>query len=152
MRTTTRLIPSRTRNVGFLALNNPKSLHALTFDMVHYMHDVLQDWKQQQQQEQQQQQDDKDKSPLRAIVIKSTSAKRPAFCAGGDVKEIYEKENYRFFYDEYQLNHAIATSSVPIVSLWDGVVMGGGVGKNLPEYTRLDGIVDTILLFHMHAH
>ncbi|KAL3928034.1 MAG: hypothetical protein SGBAC_012823 [Bacillariaceae sp.] len=127
MRTTTRLIASRAENVGVLALNNPKSLHALTSDMVHYMHDILQDWKQQQQ----------DKSPLQAIVIKSTSAKRPAFCAGGDVKTIYEKENYRFFYDEYQLNHAIATSSIPIVSLWDGVVMGGGVGISIHGKYRI---------------
>mmetsp|Transcript_45342 Transcript_45342/g.109808 ORF Transcript_45342/g.109808 Transcript_45342/m.109808 type:complete len:85 (+) Transcript_45342:100-354(+) len=82
MRTTASLIPSNTGNLGVLALNNPKSLHALTFDMVHSMYDVLQDWKQ-------------DKF-LQAILIKSTNAKRPAFCAGGDVKAIYETENYRF--------------------------------------------------------
>jgi enoyl-CoA hydratase/carnithine racemase len=68
-------------------------------------------------------------SSLKAILFKSTDAKRPAFCAGGDVKAIFESRDPKFFYDEYQVNHAIATSSIPIISLWDGVVMGGGVGK-----------------------
>ncbi|CAJ1968012.1 unnamed protein product [Cylindrotheca closterium] len=123
MRTTTQLIPSKIGNLGVLALNNPKSMHALTFEMVHYMRDVLQAWKQ-------------DKS-LQTILIKSINSQRPAFCAGGDVKEIYEHENYRFFFDEYQVNHDIATSSIPIVSLWDGVVMGGGVGISIHGTYRI---------------
>lgn len=68
---------------------------------------------------------------------------KPAFCAGGDVKKVYlagiDKEDNKssltadFFRDEYQLNHMIATQAphMPQVSIWDGVVMGGGVGLSV---------------------
>jgi enoyl-CoA hydratase/carnithine racemase len=114
MRITNKLLPSRSGNLGILCLNHPKALHALTMDMIHGMQDVFQEWQ--------------NDSSLKAILIKSAEAKRPSFCAGGDVKTIYENADPSFFYDEYQVNYAIATSSIPIVSLWDGVVMGGGVG------------------------
>lgn len=113
---TQKLLRSRSGNLGILCLNHPKALHALTLDMVHAMHDAFQLWK--------------NDSSVKAIVIKSSEAKRPAFCAGGDVKSIFENADPTFFHDEYQVNHLIATSSIPIISLWDGVVMGGGVGKN----------------------
>ena len=66
---------------------------------------------------------------------------KPTFCAGGDVKAVYlaglQKDNNplpsNFFREEYQLNHLIATQSpdMPQVSLWDGIVMGGGVGLSV---------------------
>ncbi len=82
--------------------------------------------------------------------------KRKSFCAGGDVKGMYfagmglngrdedinakkaSQHGYgcrnlstaNFFRDEYQLNYKIATQSthIPQISIWDGIVMGGGVG------------------------
>ncbi len=66
---------------------------------------------------------------------------KPAFCAGGDVKKVYlagiGKEDKSlttdFFREEYQLNYMIATQAphLPQVSIWDGVVMGGGVGLSV---------------------
>lgn len=68
---------------------------------------------------------------------------KPAFCAGGDVKAVYlaglsKKEDDTkltadFFREEYQLNYQIATQPphMPQVSIWDGVVMGGGVGLSV---------------------
>jgi len=68
---------------------------------------------------------------------------KPAFCAGGDVKAVYlagiAKDDdgkalaADFFREEYMLNHQIATQPphVPQVSIWDGVVMGGGVGLSV---------------------
>ena len=64
---------------------------------------------------------------------------KPAFCAGGDVKAVYlaglsdtEKSlTAQFFREEYKLNYLIASQQVPQVSLWDGVVMGGGVGLSI---------------------
>ena len=122
MRFTTKLLPSRSGRLGVLQLNHPKALHALTLDMVYCMQDVLEEWYK--------------TDSLKAILIKSSEAKRPAFCAGGDVKTVYErglsKSNpQEFFYEEYKVNHAIATSPIPIISLWDGVVMGGGVGISI---------------------
>jgi 3-hydroxyisobutyryl-CoA hydrolase len=122
MRFTTKILPSRSSNLGILTLNHPKSLHALTMDMIHCLQDVFGQW-------------DNDPS-LKAILIKSSEAKRPSFCAGGDVKFVYQNvlsnsNPQDFFFQEYQVNHAIATSKLPIVSLWDGVVMGGGVGLSV---------------------
>ncbi len=36
-----------------------------------------------------------------------------------------------FFADEYRLNHALGTSSIPIVSYLNGITMGGGVGLSV---------------------
>lgn len=123
MRFTTKILPSRSSNLGVLTLNHPKALHALTIDMIHSLQDVFGQWS--------------SDPTLKAILIKgSPEAKRPAFCAGGDVKAVYENilsnsNPSDFFYQEYQVNHAIATSKLPIVSIWDGVVMGGGVGISI---------------------
>lgn len=61
---------------------------------------------------------------------------KPVFCAGGDVKSIYHNPTSlasTFFQEEYQLNYKIATQPhhIPQVSIWDGVVMGGGVGLSI---------------------
>ena len=73
---------------------------------------------------------------------------KPAFCAGGDVKAVYlagiSSSNNEsststtvmtadFFREEYKLNYVIATQSpyMPQISIWDGVVMGGGVGLSI---------------------
>jgi enoyl-CoA hydratase len=58
-----------------------------------------------------------------------------AFCAGGDVRDLYEAMARpgdpliaAFYRDEYTLNNRIKTYGKPYVALIDGVVMGGGVG------------------------
>ena len=75
---------------------------------------------------------------------------KPVFCAGGDVKSVYlcGKENTTtggyghrglltadFFREEYAVNHAIATqyerTKIPQISIWNGIVMGGGVGLSI---------------------
>eukprot|EP00934_Nitzschia_sp_Nitz4_P006212 Nitzschia sp. Nitz4//scaffold12_size214221//139023//140117//NITZ4_001513-RA/size214221-processed-gene-0.168-mRNA-1//-1//CDS//3329535059//6202//frame0 len=123
MRATTKLLPSRSGNLGIFQLNNPKALHALTGDMIWCFEDVLKEWT--------------GDSSLKAMLLKANNAeaKRPSFCAGGDVKAVWEEgmkgnidEASKFFFDEYQVNHALATYEKPIISLWDGVVMGGGAG------------------------
>jgi enoyl-CoA hydratase/carnithine racemase len=117
--------------------------------MVDCLQDVFQQWK-------------VDPS-LNAILIKSSSeeTKRQAFCAGGDMKSVYNQGlQYHqqqqqptsssssssalpppedFFYHEYKVNYDIANFNkfVPIVSLWDGVVMGGGVGISIHGKYRI---------------
>ena len=158
MRYTTKILPSLKGNVGIVSLNNPKSLHALTLDMIYCLQDVFNEWC-------------GTTSNVKAIVIKSNKPqpeeeeeestgddsnkktkkkRRPlAFCAGGDVKSVYQhgmdiknqvtRSNITtdiesdFFYQEYLVNHKIATcgSNPPIISLWDGIVMGGGVGISI---------------------
>jgi len=70
-----------------------------------------------------------------------------AFCAGGDVAEVREgvlEKNSRpadFFYDEYSLDYDIATlyerEKIVQIALWDGIVMGGGVGLSIHSPIRL---------------
>eukprot|EP00440_Ansanella_granifera_P003277 gb/GFBE01003568.1/.p1 GENE.gb/GFBE01003568.1/~~gb/GFBE01003568.1/.p1 ORF type:complete len:403 (+),score=94.27 gb/GFBE01003568.1/:1-1209(+) len=70
-----------------------------------------------------------------------------ALCAGGDVAEVrqgvLDGSSYPadFFFEEYQLDYAIATlyerTSILQVSLWDGIVMGGGVGLSIHSPIRI---------------
>jgi len=124
MRFTTKLLPSRSGNLGVLTLNHPKALHALTLDMIHSLQDVLQEWS---------------NSQIRCILLKSSQEdlKRPVFCAGGDVKAVWKERQADFFHQEYLVNHQIATMDIPIVSFWNGIVMGGGVGLSLPGKYRI---------------
>lgn len=140
MRYTTKLLPSRIGNMGILTLNNPESFHALTTDMIFALQDVLREWY--------------SDNTLQMILLKASntkSNKRPAFCAGGDVKRVYLSgrssdpsvgphgvgypgvETSEFFRHEYDVNHQMATHKdvLPQVSLWDGMVMGGGVGISI---------------------
>ncbi|KUM68106.1 enoyl-CoA hydratase/isomerase family protein [Streptomyces griseorubiginosus] len=109
------------RGVGRILLNRPKALNALTTDMVAAIDRVLAAW---------------EDIPLSAVVLASTSTK--AFCAGGDIRTIREhsltgdaEASERFFASEYRLNARIAEYRVPIVSLIDGLCMGGGLGLSV---------------------
>ena len=73
------------------------------------------------------------------IVLKGAGTK--AFCAGGDVVSLVKDEprgtRASFFYNEYQVNNMIATMKQPQVSLWNGVVMGGGFGVSIHGRYRM---------------
>src|SRR5579872_2367171 len=44
---------------------------------------------------------------------------------------------FEFFHTEYRLNHLLAVYGKPIVTVMDGVTMGGGVGVSLPADYRI---------------
>ena len=111
-------------SVGFITLNRPQALNALTLEMIRKMDPQLVAWA---------------KDPkIKAVAI--TGAGDRAFCSGGDVKTVaIESRNLRdgksngeltraFFREEYTLNHRIHTFPKPYVSLINGIVMGGGKG------------------------
>lgn len=108
-------------NVGIVTLNRPQALNALTHDMVIELHEQLDEW-------------EKEKDVL-AVLIQGAGEK--AFCAGGDIRKIYDAKNDRnleimdFFWDEYRLNHRIFHYPKPYIALLDGVTMGGGVGVSI---------------------
>ncbi|MCZ0985974.1 enoyl-CoA hydratase/isomerase family protein [Streptomyces diastatochromogenes] len=109
------------RGVGRILLNRPKALNALTTGMVAAIDRALVAW---------------EGTPLSAVVFAGSGAK--AFCAGGDIRTIREYSlagdadaSERFFATEYRLNARIAAYPVPIVSLIDGVCMGGGLGLSV---------------------
>ncbi|CAO3652031.1 unnamed protein product [Cunninghamella echinulata] len=118
------------KNLGVrdIILNRPKKLNALNLDMVRAMVPEIQSW---------------EKSDLaKIIVIKSEPG--TAFCAGGDVKTVVDlahdgklDEAAKFFEEEYQLDHFIATLETPFISIMDGVTMGGGVGLSVHAPFRI---------------
>ncbi|MDZ4322947.1 MAG: enoyl-CoA hydratase/isomerase family protein, partial [Alphaproteobacteria bacterium] len=67
-----------------------------------------------------------------------------AFCAGGDVRAVYnaKKEGHpqtcdAFFREEYTLNAYIHSYPKPYISLIDGIAMGGGLGVSINGSHRL---------------
>ncbi len=113
---------SKSGLVGYITLDNPKTLNALTHEMIHTLRACLQDLE-----------NDND---VQVIVLRSSNSR--AFCAGGDMKATRRQamENdwaglHTFFDEEYTLNLAIANCSKPYVSLIDGIAMGGGLGLSV---------------------
>ncbi len=106
---------------GLICLNRPKALNALTHDMALAIQSNLVDWV--------------DRDDIEQIVIQAAGDK--AFCAGGDVRRLYEQGKARdtgfleFYHDEYQLNTMIKRYPKPYVAIIDGIVMGGGVGVSV---------------------
>jgi enoyl-CoA hydratase/carnithine racemase len=108
-----------TNGIGFIALERPRALNALSTPMLHAVQAALDAWR--------------DDASVHAVVVYSPHSR--AFCAGGDIRFLYEAskagENAAidtFFIDEYKLNHAIFTYPKPYIALLNGVVMGGGMG------------------------
>ncbi|MFM0649491.1 enoyl-CoA hydratase/isomerase family protein [Paraburkholderia bryophila] len=105
--------------IGFIELERPKALNALSTGMIRAMHAALDQWR--------------DNPDVIAVVVRSQHPR--AFCAGGDIRFLYESAQRGehdardvFFIEEYQLNHAIFTYPKPYIALMNGVVMGGGMG------------------------
>lgn len=105
--------------LGRLTLNRPKALNALSHAMIEHLATALAGWQ--------------DTPDVDAVLLDGAGDR--GFCAGGDIRQLYEQivagntaDTSRFFRDEYRLNSAIATSVVPVVSIADGITMGGGIG------------------------
>ena len=107
---------------GFLTLNRPKALNALTLEMVRALRAALDAWA-------------ADPEVTRVVI---QGAGERAFCAGGDIRRIHEEgsaghyaQAETFFREEYELNALIQRYPKPYIALIDGIVMGGGVGVSL---------------------
>jgi enoyl-CoA hydratase len=109
------------RQLGIITLNRQHALNALSLPMILALQEQLLHW----------QNDEK----IHAVVIQAAAGK--AFCAGGDVRWLYETgrshnpQNLQFFWHEYQLNHLIHHLGKPYIALMNGITMGGGVGISL---------------------
>ncbi len=127
------------KKIGLITLNSPKSLNALSSDMVALLYPTLVTWQQQQD--------------IAAVFLQGEGDK--AFCAGGDIVHLYSamknsamtnnastgniadklKEDNKFapeiedyFTQEYQLDFLIHTFNKPFIVWGSGIVMGGGLG------------------------
>ena len=105
-------------HIGHLTLNRPAGLNALTLNMVRCLTAQLQAWA--------------DDPAIHAVVLRGAGDK--AFCAGGDIRSLYDSFNsgdtlhQDFFVEEYALDLAIHHYRKPVLALMDGFVLGGGMG------------------------
>ena len=120
----------RRGGAGVIVLNRPRALNALTLTMVRLMAAALDDW-------------ERDPRVTR-IILRGAGEK--AFCAGGDIRHLYElgragdhAAQLTFWREEYQLNERIRTYPKPVVALIDGIVMGGGAGVSINASHRVAG-------------
>mmetsp|Transcript_11754 Transcript_11754/g.40184 ORF Transcript_11754/g.40184 Transcript_11754/m.40184 type:complete len:374 (+) Transcript_11754:1822-2943(+) len=110
-----------------VTLNRPKALNALSTEMIRHLAQVLGAV-------------DSDPS-CKCVVLRGAGGK--AFCAGGDMRAVVDagradvKEAQAFFAAEYALDAAVAESQTPHVAVWDGIVMGGGVGLSAHSAFRV---------------
>jgi enoyl-CoA hydratase/carnithine racemase len=76
--------------------------------------------------------------PLVKFII-LTSHHPKAFCAGGDIKQLIGKvsDGALFFKAEFQLLQLIARFQKPVISLLNGILMGGGVGISINTTYRI---------------
>ncbi len=114
---------------GRITLTRPKALNALTYEMCLAVDAALRDWA-----------DDP------AVDLVLIDAEGRAFCAGGDIAEMYAtgtRGDYdygrRFWRDEYRMNARLAEYPKPIVALMQGYTMGGGVGLGCHASHRVVG-------------
>ena len=116
---------SETYQTGIIKLNRPKALNALNLEMAKKFYDKLLEWE--------------ENNNISRVILYGEGKH---FCAGGDVKSLVlaGKKNqlkYDFFKIEYQLNYLISQFSKEFLSIWNGVVMGGGVGLSIYGDHRL---------------
>jgi len=104
--------------LGIVRLNRPKALNTLSLGMYRRFAPQLIDWG--------------DDPAVHAIVVMGEGGR--AFCAGGDVRAIYDArqkasdDGADFFREEYSLIAHVHRFPKPYVALMDGIVMGGGAG------------------------
>jgi enoyl-CoA hydratase len=111
--------------VGLITLNKPKALNALSLSMIEAIAPRLAAWAGDER--------------VDAVVIQGAGDR--AFCAGGDIRDLYEGRGTdfgpRYYAQEYLLNVAIHTYPKPYVAIMDGVTMGGGAGMSVHGSHRI---------------
>ena len=112
---------------GFITLNRPRAINALTHTMVLAVDRALTAW---------------EHDPAVTTVVIEGAGER-GLCAGGDIRAIHDDAraggtaSAAFWRDEYRLNAHIARYPKPYVAFMDGIVMGGGVGVSAHGSVRV---------------
>jgi enoyl-CoA hydratase len=115
------------RGLGWITLNRPQVLNALTRAMFLRIDAQLAAWAA----------DDR----IGGVVL--TGAGERGLCAGGDIVSIYRdaqaggRASVDLWRDEYALNARIAGYPKPYLAVMNGIVMGGGVGLSAHGSIRL---------------
>src|SRR5262249_14750519 len=115
--------------IGLITLNRPKALNALTHAMCLEMKPQLDAWAAD--------------ADVKSVVVRGAGDR--AFCAGGDIRALYESGKAKtayaldFYRDEYILDATIKHFPKPYIALIHGIVMGGGVGVSVHGSHRIAG-------------
>ena len=118
-------------HTGFITLNRPKALNALSLQMVRDLMACLLHWQ--------------SDPAVAQVAIRGSNKEGPfgAFCAGGDIRFLREAalggnpQLEDFFTEEYALNHLIHRYPKPYIAFMDGIVMGGGMGISQGAAVRI---------------
>ncbi len=104
---------------GRITLTRPEALNALSYEMILAIDEALMSWASDRR--------------IRLVILDAEGDK--AFCAGGDIAELYRtgiegdfEFGRKFWSDEYRMNARISRFAKPFVTFMQGFVMGGGVG------------------------
>src|SRR5579862_5108331 len=110
--------------VGTVLLNRPQALNAFTLGMYRLFDPALRAWV--------------NDPTIRAVLVEGAGGR--AFCAGGDVRAVYEagmgisgdnEFTSVFFAEEYRLLRFLHHYAKPYVAIIDGITMGGGAGVSV---------------------
>ena len=112
------VLASVRNRVGHLTLNRPSALNTLDLPMVRLLCRHLWAWEQDPE--------------IVAVTLRGAGEK--AFCAGGDIRMLYDSykagDNLHelFLEEEYALDEYLHGYTKPVLALLDGFVLGGGMG------------------------
>lgn len=116
------------KGVGWLTLNRPEKLNAISVEMVDELYNIFKDWK--------------NNDEVSLVVLQGAGEK--AFCAGGDVKHLYEIRESDVhavvessFDKEYRMDMLVHTLGKPLVVYMNGIVLGSGVGMSVAGSHRI---------------
>jgi enoyl-CoA hydratase len=116
--------------VATVTLNRPRALNAFTLGMYRAFDPKLREWAAD--------------PAVQAVVVRGAEGR--AFCAGGDIRAIYEAGRgisgdpsltSAFFREEYQLIRLIHRYPKPYIAIIDGITMGGGAGISVNGAFRI---------------
>jgi enoyl-CoA hydratase len=124
------ILLARDGGVASLTINRPQALNALTLENYRRIAPALTAWA--------------EDPTVRAVVVRGAGGR--AFCAGGDVRAVYEAGRgiagdrsltAVFFCEEYRLIREIHRFPKPYIAIIDGITMGGGAGISVNGAYRI---------------
>ena len=130
MSPTEEILLDREGGLATLTINRPRALNALTLDNYRRFAPALRAWA--------------EDPSVHAVIVRGAGER--AFCAGGDVRAVYEAGRgisgdrdlpAVFFREEYELIRTIHRFPKPYIAIIDGITMGGGAGISVNGAYRI---------------